>query len=146
VDNDGVDDFIIIDAILNNEDRNPPSPDDLRRWAEGDLPRYGISGWSSGVHEFPVVDDSNWAIAAQWSPGSISMPFNVVIGADLVTDYIVPGFTSSKEDAIRCCIEKNLCETLPSDFVIPSTGTACNQTFDCQYTPDGTNWTSVCQN
>ena len=57
MDNDGVDDVILLDSILQNEARGAPSPLDIQRWAEGNLPLYGINGWRSGNLNFPVVAD-----------------------------------------------------------------------------------------
>jgi hypothetical protein len=146
VDGNGVDDFIIIDAILQNENRVAPTPDDLGRWADGILPRYGINGWTSGRLEFPVVSDGDWAIFNQYYPvGGGVLPSNVIIGADYVLDFFEPGWGGTTEEAAICCIEKNLCEGLPSDFVIPATGTRCDGTFDCQvFDNDLGTWRPVC--
>lgn len=127
---DGTDDFIMVDSILQNENRQAPTPADLQRWADGQLPSYGVNGWAAGPHEFPVVGDGDGSIWNQWYPsGSGSIPANGIIGADYVVDYFDAGWD---ETAARCCVEKNLCEVMPAGFVIPSTGTNCSQTFDCR--------------
>ena len=146
MDGDTIEDFVMMDAIIHNEDRNAPSQDDIRRWAEGELPRYGINGWSTGYHEYPQFSDGSWDITGMWSPGSVSLPTNVIIGADFVVDYVEAGWRTSQQTAMRCCIEKNLCEGRDPSFVIPSTGTACDQTFDCRWTADGSTWIRVCVN
>jgi len=144
VDGDGVDDFIMIDSILQNEASQPPTPMDIQRWAEGNLPLYGINGWRSGNLDFPVVADGDGAIWRQYYPsGSGSLPSNIVIGSDFVLDYFEPGWGGSLTTAIRCCIEKNLCEGLPPTFVFPSTGTSCSTTFDCRV-QDGAAMRPVC--
>ena len=121
-----MDDFIIIDSILQNESRANPTPSDLLRWAEGRLPTYGINSWNSGILDFPVVGDGNGAIFNQY--GAQYLPTNIIIGSDFVLDFYEAGWD---EGPIRCCIEKNVCEMMPAGFVLPSTGTNCAQTFNC---------------
>jgi hypothetical protein len=135
VNNDGVDDFIMIDAILQNEGGGAPSPSDIQRWAEGDIPAMGVNGWASGNLNFPVVSDGDAAIWLQYYlDGRGALPTNLIIGADFVLDFFESGW---QEDPSRCCIEKNLCELMPPGFVIPSTGTNCDQVFDCQFWDNG---------
>jgi hypothetical protein len=143
VDGDGEDDFMIIAVIIADESNQAPDADDIRRWAEGDLPSYGISGWDSGDLDFPVFADGARDIWGPW--GSTALPTNIVIGADFVTDFYQLGWGSATEAAARCCIEKNLCETLPSDFVMPVSGARCDQPFQCEIY-DGSNWVPVCEN
>ena len=130
MDGDTVDDFIMIDSIIQNELRTAPTPTDLQHWADGYLPEVGINGWDSGALDFPVVGDGNYSIWNQWKPGGRgAIPTNIVIGTDFVLDINMEGFDDT---AVRCCIEKNLCEGRDPSFVIPSTGTRCDTTFNCR--------------
>jgi len=133
----------MIDAILQNESRVAPTPNDLVRWAEGRLPSYGISSWSSGNLDFPVVGDGDAKIWEQYWPGSGYLPTNVIIGPDFVIDYFEPGWGADLTDAARCCIEKNICEMTPPGFVFPASGTRCDDPFDCKV-QDGATWRDVC--
>jgi len=102
----------MIDAMLENEAGEAPTAADLVRWADG------LGGpWASGALDFPVVGDGDGAVWIQWHPsGSGSLPTNLVIGADFVTDMYQLGWW---EDGIRCCIEKNLCHILPPETPLP---------------------------
>jgi hypothetical protein len=142
VDADGVDDFIMIDAIIANELGQAPTRDDIVRWAEGFLPLSGLNNWPAGNLEFPVVPDGDRAIWSQYWSGPGVIPTNVIIGADFVIDFFETGWP---EDAARCCIEKNICEIVAPDFVFPSTGTRCDEPFDCQvFDSDLGAWRPVC--
>jgi len=142
IDNDGNDDFVIIGSILQNENSASPSASDVQRWAEGDLPAYGLSGWASGNLDFPLFADGDRDIWNQWN--ATALPTNIVVGADFVIDWWRAGWGGGIEDAVRCCIEKNLCEGRDPSFVIPSTGTSCGSAFDCEYF-NGSTWEPGCR-
>jgi len=123
-DGDGVDEFVIVEIISEDEDRNGADWADVVRWSEGPL-----HPWATGTLTFPVIADTDAAIVRQYLPSFPGgcYPANLVIGADFVIDFRECGIT---EDLHRCWIEKNLCEILPADFVFPS-GRACSAPIVC---------------
>lgn len=117
-DNDGVEDFVILEVLSQDEFGNPADPSDALRWAEGQ-----VSGgpWTEGTLTFPVIADGDYSDGGIYKithqywpafPNEYCYPMNMVFGADFVMDYKQCG--AGREAEVRTVIEKNLCEVLPS--------------------------------
>lgn len=67
---------MVIDAIIENNDSESPSQDDLVEWAD----TYGL--------EIPVVADAGSGVLYSYATGGVGLPYKVLIDRGMVITHV----------------------------------------------------------